>query len=185
MNKQSKNLIYSTKHSFAKFKNIGDIRELSFDSMHKKLKDFHKNFTSLKNVAPRTEANKNLKEKVLDDAGDLYNDLYYIYKNKYNKELNSLDTENRKKLDYKKLRLTDDYQYPSEEEDEQQQQTSKEFNKKEPLEKQTETDFDKLNEQIIKEEKEINEELFKNYFNFQRPTTLLKALYNLNNKEKK
>ena len=54
--------------------------------MHKKLKNFHKKFTNLKNVTPRIETNKKLKEKVLDDAGDLFNDLYYIYKDKYNKE---------------------------------------------------------------------------------------------------
>ena len=34
------------------------------------------------------------------------------------KKKNSLDTKNRQKLDYKKLRLSDDYQYPSEEEQE-------------------------------------------------------------------
>ena len=52
----------------------------------------------------------------------------------------------------KKLRLTDYYQYPSEEE------TSGKLRK---------TDFDELNKQIIKEETEINKELFKNYFSFQ------------------
>ena len=141
--------------------------------MHKKLQDFNKKFTVLKNVAPQTEANKNLNEKVLNDVGDLYNDLYHICKNKYNKELNSLDTENRKKLDYKKLRLTDDYEYPSEEE---QEKTS---------EKPTKTDFDELNEFIIKEEADIDRELFKNYFNFQMSTVMLKNLYNLNNRNKK
>ena len=35
INKQGKNLIYSTQHSFAKFKNIDDIKELSLNSMHK------------------------------------------------------------------------------------------------------------------------------------------------------
>ena len=55
--------------------------------MYKKLNDFHKKFTGLKNVTPRTEDNKSLKNKVLNDAGDLYNDLYCIYKNKYNKEI--------------------------------------------------------------------------------------------------
>ena len=50
--------------------------------MHKTLKIFNKKFIDLKNVIPRTEANKKLKEKVLDDAGDLFNDLYYIYKDK-------------------------------------------------------------------------------------------------------
>ena len=85
--------------------------------MHKTLKKFNKTFTGLKNVIPRTNANKKLKEKVLDDAGNLFNDLYYIYKDKYNEEINSLYTENKKKFDYKKIRLTDDYQYLSEEEE--------------------------------------------------------------------
>ena len=31
---------------------------------------------------PRKKVNKRLKEKVLDNAGDLYNDQYYIYKDK-------------------------------------------------------------------------------------------------------
>ena len=48
---------------------------------------------------------------MLNNVGDIYNELHYIYKNKYNKKINSLDTKNRKKLDYKKLRLTDDYLY--------------------------------------------------------------------------
>ena len=54
-------------------------------------------------------------KKVLDNAGDLFNDLYYIYKDKYNEELNGLNTE---KFDYKKLKLTDDCQYESENEEE-------------------------------------------------------------------
>ena len=142
VNNQGKNLIYSTKYSFAKFKNIDDIKELLLDSMHKKLKDFHEKFTGLKNVTSQTKDSKKLKTKVLKNAGDLYNNLYYIYKNKYNKEISSLDTENKKKLDYKKLRLSDDHQYPSEEE--------------ETSEKPTKIDFDELNEQITKEETEIN-----------------------------
>ena len=145
--------------------------------MHKRLKKFHEEFTSLKNVTPRKKANKNLKEKVLDNAGNLFNDRYYIYKNKYNEKINSLDTENKKKFCYKKLRLTDDYLYSSEEE---QQQTSK----KESFKKSTKTDLEELNEQIINEEKELNEELFKNYFNFQKPTEMLKNLSNLNEKIK-
>ena len=55
---------------------------------------------------------------MLINAGDLSNSLHYIYKNKYNKKINSFDTENRTKLDYKKLRLTDGYEYLSEEEKE-------------------------------------------------------------------
>ena len=56
---------------------------------------------------------------MLINAGDIYNELYEIYKIKYNKEINSSNTKNRKKFDYKKLRLSDDYQYSSEEEQEE------------------------------------------------------------------
>ena len=45
-NKQSKNLIYNSQHSFVKFKDIGEFKEMSVDSMHKKLNDFHKNLLS-------------------------------------------------------------------------------------------------------------------------------------------
>ena len=82
---------------------------------------YHKKFTSLNNLTPRTENKEKLKQEVLNNAGDIYNELYYIYKNKYNKKINSLDTENRTKLDYKKLRLSD-YLYSSEEEQEEDQQ---------------------------------------------------------------
>ena len=40
------------------------------------------------------------------------------------------------------------------------------------------------NQQKLIEETEINEELFKNYFKFQKPTAMLKYLYNLNDKNK-
>ena len=57
-----------------------------------------------------------MKLKVLDSVGDLFNDLYYIYKDKYNEEKDGLNTKkNKKHFYYKKLRLTDDYQYVSEE----------------------------------------------------------------------
>ena len=45
--------------------------------------------------------NKELKQEVLINAGDIYNELYDIYKNKYNKEINSLNTKNRNNFDYK------------------------------------------------------------------------------------
>ena len=127
-NNQNKNLVYNSQHSFLRLKDVDEFKELALDFMHKKLKNFHKKFTSLKNVVPRTEANKNLKEKVLDDGGDLFNDLYYIYKDKYNEEINNLNKQDRKNFDYKTLKLTDDYQYVSKNEEEQQ--TSKKFNKK-------------------------------------------------------
>ena len=65
--------------------------------------------------------------KVLDNVGDLFNDLFYVYKDKYNEGKRGLNTKNKKLFYYKNLRLTDDYQYGSEEE---KQQTSKKPNKR-------------------------------------------------------
>ena len=134
--------------------------------------EYHKKFTSLNNLVPRTENNKELKQEVLINAGDIYNELYYIFKNKYNTKINSLDTKNRKKLDYKKLRLADIYDYSSEEEQEEIQ--------KEPI-----TNANAFNEWIIKKEADINGELFIKNFNFQRPRDILKNLNQINDKEKK
>ena len=187
-NNQSKKLVYNTEHSFSKLKNISDIKKLSLDSMFNLTRKYHKKFIGLKNLVPRTENNKKLKQEVLINAGDIYNALYDIYKNKYNKKINSLSTKNRKNLDYEKLRLSDDYLYSSEEKQEEQkeifpiksdgkteQQTSK---------KPTKDDVIALNKWIIDEETDINEELFKKYFLFQTPCALLKDLYKTNDKEK-
>ena len=75
--------------------------------MFKKLNDFKKWFNKLKTVNPQTNENKVLKSKVLGNVRDLFNELYYVYKDKYNEEKDGLNTKN-KKLYYKKLRLTDD-----------------------------------------------------------------------------
>ena len=88
-----------------------------------------------------------------------------------------------KKFNYTKLRLTDDYQYESENK-EKQEQISKKSNKKEPPKKPKKTDVKELNELIIKKETGINRELSKKYFNFEMPTAVLKALYNLNVRKK-
>ena len=75
-----------------------------------------------------------MKSKVLDNVGDLFNELYYIYKNKYNEEKDGLNVKNKNLLYYKKMRLTNEYQYESEEEEkeEKEQQTNKKPDKKEP-----------------------------------------------------
>ena len=39
--KGDKHLVYNQQHSFAKFKDISDFKEISLDSMHKRLNDFH------------------------------------------------------------------------------------------------------------------------------------------------
>ena len=105
--------------------------------------------------------------------------MYYIYKDKYNKEINNLDTKNRKKLDCKQLRLSD-YQYSSEEEQEEKQKEDQEKKQEE----ETITDANVFNEQINKEEKNINNELFKKHFNFQNLSVMLKSLSNINDIEK-
>ena len=63
--------------------------------MRKKLNDFKKRFSKLKAVDPQTDENKVLKPKVLDNAGDLFNELYYIYKDKYNEGKDGLNTKNK------------------------------------------------------------------------------------------
>ena len=85
----------------------------------------------------------------MDNVGDFFNELCYIYKGKYNEEFNSLNTKD-KKINYTKLRLTDYYQY--EYQNEEEQWTSKKFNKKEPSKNPTKTDLNELNELIIKKE---------------------------------
>ena len=47
----------------------------------------------------------------MDNVGDLFNELYYIYEDKYYEQINGLNTKYTKQFNYKKLRLTDDYQY--------------------------------------------------------------------------
>ena len=51
-------MIYNPQHSFAKFKDLSDFKELSLDSMHKKLYDFLKKFTNFKDVNLEEERKK-------------------------------------------------------------------------------------------------------------------------------
>ena len=117
INIQSKNLIYNSKYSFLKYKDIDEFKELSLDSFYKKLNKFNNEIVNLRNISSRKEEKKELKYQVLSNAKKLYNVLYYIYKEKYNKEINSLDTSNKEWLDYKNLRLSE-YLYSSEEKQE-------------------------------------------------------------------
>ena len=109
---------------------------------------------------------------MLTNVGDIYNELYDIYKIKYNKKINSLDAKNKKKLDYKKLRLSDNYLYSSEEEEKEEKQ------------KPTKDDYKTLIKQIIDEETDINDDLFNDYFKFQRPSDMLMLLNKTNDTEK-
>ena len=91
---------------------------------------------------------------MLTNVSDIYNELYDIYKSKYNKNIDRLSANNKKKFDYKKLRLIDNYLYSSEEEQEKEQ------------EKQDEKTIDpnEFNEQINKKKAKANKELFNKHF---------------------
>ena len=64
--------------------------------MYNRLKDFKKRFNGLQTVNPQADKNKDLKLKVLNDAEDLFNWLYYIYQDKYNEEKYNLNTKDKK-----------------------------------------------------------------------------------------
>ena len=62
INIQSKNLIYYSNHSFVKYKDTDDIKELSLDSIYKKLNKFNDEIISLKNISSRKEEKKRTKD---------------------------------------------------------------------------------------------------------------------------
>ena len=95
LKKKDKNLIYYSQHSFAKFKDIDDFKGLSLYSLYKKLSYFFKKINKLKAVDLKTNENKVLKPNVLDNVGDLFINLYYIYKDKYNEEKDGLNTKDK------------------------------------------------------------------------------------------
>ena len=154
--------------------------------MFKQMKEYHEKFNSLNNLKAWTEDTEKLKQEVLTNVGDIYNELYYIYKSKHSKKINSLNAKNKQNLDYKKLRLCDNYLYSSEEEQEKKQEKQKSKKNKKNKKKQDEkiTDANEFNEWINKEETGINRELFNKHFHYQTPSALFKDLYNTNDKEK-
>ena len=94
------------------------------------------------------------------------------------KKIDRLSAKNKKTFDYKKLRLSDNYLYSSEEEQEEKQKEQEKQDEKT-------TDLNEFNGQINMKEPDINKEIFKNYFFFQTPSELSKNLYKTNDKEKK
>ena len=60
------------------------------------------------------------KKEVLIIVSEIYNKLYDIYKSKYGKNIDTLSSKNKKKLDNKQLRFSDDYWYTSEGEQEKE-----------------------------------------------------------------
>ena len=73
INIQSKKLIYNSKHSFVKYRDFDEFKELSLDSFYKKLNKFNDEITGLENVSSRKEEKKELKNQVLFNSKKLYN----------------------------------------------------------------------------------------------------------------
>ena len=115
-------------------------------------------------MSRKQKNNEELKQKVLTNAGDIYNRLYHTYKNKYNKKIKCFNTKNKIKLDYKKLRLADNYNYLSEEEQEGTITGTNAFNEQiNKKEQETPmTDGCKFKEWINKKETDIKSEEFLN-----------------------
>ena len=60
------------------------------------MREYQQKFNKLDYLKTRTENNKRRKQRVLAYVSDIYNELYYIYKNKYNKKRDALSAENKK-----------------------------------------------------------------------------------------
>ena len=73
--------------------------------MFKKLNDFTKRFNKLKTVDPQANENKVLNPEVLDNVRDLFNELYYVYKDKYNEEKEDLNTKKQKTFLLQKIEV--------------------------------------------------------------------------------
>ena len=50
------------------------------------MKEYEQKYDKLDNLKARIESNKKRKKEVLTNVSDIYNEFYYIYKNKYNKK---------------------------------------------------------------------------------------------------
>ena len=73
---QSKDLIYDSKHSFVKYKNIDKFKELPLDSFYIKLNKLKRDIFDLKGVSPRKIEKKRTKNKASPNVKKLYNELY-------------------------------------------------------------------------------------------------------------
>ena len=179
-------LTYNTKYSFVKLKNIDDIKKLPLDPMFNLMKEHHKKLNSLIDLKPRSRENKHKRLEVIIHAGDIYNELYNIYRSKYNKKIDSLSVKNKKKLDYKQLKISGDGQYLSDEEQEEEQERQEEEQEKQEEKQNKKTiDADKYIERMIdREDAHVNQEIFQKYFKIQKPSLMCKVLRTANDKER-
>ena len=54
----------------------------NYHLMFNLMKEYHKNFNSLNKLKPQKENNKKRKQELLTNVGDIYIELYDIYKSK-------------------------------------------------------------------------------------------------------
>ena len=80
------------------------------------MKEHYKKLNGLINLKPRSNETKNKRLEVMIHAGNIYNKLYNIYRSKYYKKIDSLSAKNKKKLDYKQLKISGDSRYSSDKE---------------------------------------------------------------------
>ena len=66
--------------------------------MYNLMKDHHKKLNSLINLKPQTRNNKHKRLEVLIHAGDIYNELYNIYRSKYNNKNKQFECKILKKV---------------------------------------------------------------------------------------
>ena len=95
-----------------------------------------------------------------------------------------MSAKNKKRLDYKQLKISGDYRYLSEEEQEEREEQKEQ----EEQEKQDKKPFhleENIEWMINKEDTHVNKEIFKKYFQLESPSLMYKVLRGTNDKEKK
>ena len=98
-----------------------------------------------------------------------------------------MSAKNKKKLDYKQLKISGDYRYSSDEEQEEQEEQKEQEEQEKQEEKQEkqkeESEESKFLKYIENKSKDINYFLFKHYFNFIYPSDLVKKLFEIKDKK--
>ena len=96
-----------------------------------------------------------------------------------------MSEKKKKKLDYKQLRLSDDYWYTFEEEQEEEQEKQEEQEEQKKQHKKPFNPEEVIEWMINREKLPINNELFKKHFKLQKPTLMYIVLYETNNDKEK
>ena len=96
-----------------------------------------------------------------------------------------MSAKKKKQLDYKQLRLSDDYWYTFEEEQEEEQEKQEEQEEQKKQHKKPFNPEEVIEWMINREKLPINNELFKKHFKLQKPTLMYIVLYETNNDKEK